>query len=292
MTAFVRLCAARLKSVIAGTGPISLNPLTTLGIVIVLLMVLTSILAPLVAPYDPVAIDIRGRLQPPSAAHWFGTDEVGRDIFSRVVYGGRLSLGVAFAVVLLAGAAGTFIGCLAGFEGGRMESVIMRLVDIMLSIPGLVLAMALSAALGPSLQNALLALVVVLVPSYIRLARGQARMVKSRTYVDAARLFGLPHLHILRRHILPNSVQPVIIQASADLGNVILATAALSFLGLGAQPPDPEWGALVGAGRKYVLDHWWCVAFAGSAIVLTAVGFNLLGDGLRDYLDPRYSGDR
>lgn len=277
------------RSLVSRIEPLLSNPLTVVGVTIVLIMVIVAVFAPIIAPYDPLVIDIRGRLLPPSAAHWFGTDEVGRDVFSRVIYGGRISLGVSFTVVFIAGVIGTMIGCFAGFEGGIIESVIMRIVDIMLSIPGLVMAMALSAALGPSLENALIALVVVLVPSYIRIARGQARSVKGNAYVDAARLSGLSRWHILRKHVTPNSVQPVIIQSSVDLGNVILVAAALSFLGLGAQPPEPEWGALVGMGRNYFLDHWWCVVFAGGAIVLTAIGFNLLGDGLRDFLDPRHS---
>ncbi len=280
------------RGLVSRIGPLMSNPLTAAGVAIVLIMAIVAIFAPVIAPYDPLVIDIRGRLLPPSAAHWFGTDEVGRDVFSRVIYGSRLSLGVSFTVVLIAGVIGAMIGCFAGFEGGLIESVIMRIVDIMLSIPGLVMAMALSAALGPSLENALIALVVVLVPSYIRLARGQARSVKGNAYVDAARLSGLSRWHILRKHVAPNSVQPVIIQSSVDLGNVILVAAALSFLGLGAQPPEPEWGALVGTGRNYFLDHWWCVVFAGGAIVLTAIGFNLLGDGLRDFLDPRHSEGR
>jgi len=268
------------------------NPLSAVGAFLVLAMVLIALFAPIIAPTDPLAIDIRNRLLPPGAEHWFGTDEVGRDIFSRVVHGTRLSLGVSFGVVLAAGVMGTMIGCFAALQKGWIESVIMRLVDIMLSIPGLVLAMALSIALGPSLENALIALVVVLVPSYVRLARGQARVVSGQAYVEAASLFGLSRWYILRRHVIPNSVQPMVIQASIDLGNVILVAAALSFLGLGAQPPIPEWGAMVGSGRKYLLDHWWYVTFPGCAIVLAAVGFNLLGDGIRDLLDPKSSEGR
>lgn len=263
------------------------QPLTVTGLAIVLLVLVIIAAAPLLAPYNPDKVALSLRLKPPSAAHWFGTDEVGRDLFSRVIYGARASCGAAFLIVAISTVAGALIGCLSGILGGRLDTVIMRLMDVLLALPALVLAMALAAALGPSLVNAMLAVAIVRIPAYVRLARGQTLSLRERVYVRAARTYGASPFYILRWHVLPNALSPLIVQATLDLGNIILIAAALSFLGLGAQPPTSEWGALVSSGRRFILDQWWYSTFPGLAILVTAMGCNLLGDGIRDLLDPK-----
>ncbi len=263
------------------------SPLTLVGLAVIAAVLLVVLFAPLIATHDPYAIDLRARLAPPGAAHWFGTDEVGRDLFSRVVYGTRTSVGVGVAIVAISAVLGMAIGSIAGLVGGRVDTVVMRLMDVILSVHSLVLAMALAAALGPSLFNAMLAVALVRVPVYVRLVRGQALALRERDYVRAARTFGASALHIARRHIAPNALSPVIVQTTLDLGGAILTAAALSFIGLGAQQPTAEWGSMVSAGRNFLLDQWWYPTFPGLAILVTAMGFNLLGDGLRDILDPR-----
>lgn len=238
----------------------------------------------------PNALDLTARLQAPSAQHWFGTDEVGRDLFSRVLAGSQQSIAAGLAVVVIAGGIGSLLGCLSGVLGGRGDAIIMRVMDIMLSIPSLVLTMALAAALGPSLFNAMLAIAIVRIPFYVRLARGQTLVVRQFTYVQAARTFGASRWHLIRWHILRNALPPLIVQASLDIGSAILMAATLGFIGLGAQQPTAEWGAMVAVGRNYVLDQWWYCAFPGAAILITAVGFNLFGDGIRDLLDPKSGG--
>ncbi len=263
------------------------NWLTLTGCTIVLLITLLAILAPLLAPYDPVTIDIPSRLQPPGTEHWFGTDEMGRDIFSRVLYGCRISLQVGLYIVLLAAIIGTAIGSTAGYLGGKTDSVVMTIMDMILSFPSLVLAMALAAALGPSLFNAMLAVAIVKIPVYVRLVRGQVLSLRERQYVKAARTFGASPAWIITRHIIPNCLAPVLIQLTLGIGEAILTASSLSFIGLGAQPPAPEWGAMISTARIYILDQWWYATFPGLAIFITVVGFNLLGDGIRDILDPR-----
>jgi peptide/nickel transport system permease protein len=266
------------------------SPLTLVGLVVIVIVLAVMVFAPLLAPYDPNAVSLGRRLAPPSAAHWFGTDEVGRDIFSRVLYGSRQSVSVGFFVVLIAGTIGTVTGCLSGVVGGRLDSILMRVMDIMLSVPSLVLIMALAAALGPSLVNAMLAIAVVRIPYYVRLARGQALTIREMNYVKAARTYGASRWHLVQWHVLRNALPPVIVQATLDIGATILMAAALGFIGLGAQQPTAEWGAMVANGRNYILDQWWYCAFPGMAILITATGFNLFGDGLRDMLDPRQKG--
>jgi len=263
------------------------SPLTVIGSMMVVLVLVAVVLAPYFATYDPNVVDLRARLAAPSLMHFFGTDEVGRDIFSRVLYGGRQSIAVGVFVVLVAGSVGMVTGAISGLAGGRTDALIMRVMDIVLSVPSLVLIMALAAALGPSLINAALAIAIVRVPFYVRLVRGQALIVREMAYVKAAQIFRAKRLHILRWHILPNTLSPVIIQGSLDLGNTILLASALSFIGLGAQQPTAEWGAMVATGRNYILDQWWYSGFPGFAILFTATGFNFLGDGVRDILDPR-----
>ncbi|HID4045258.1 TPA: D,D-dipeptide ABC transporter permease [Pluralibacter gergoviae] len=266
------------------------SPLTLIGGSIMLLMLLMMIFSPWLVPHDPNAIDLTARLQAPSPAHWFGTDEVGRDLFSRVLIGSQQSIAAGLAVVLIAGIGGSLLGCLSGVLGGRCDALIMRLMDIMLSIPSLVLTMALAAALGPSLFNAMLAIAIVRIPFYVRLARGQTLIVRQHSYVEASETFGASRWHLISWHILRNALPPLIVQASLDIGSAILMAATLGFIGLGAQQPTAEWGAMVANGRNYVLDQWWYCAFPGAAILITAVGFNLFGDGIQDLLDPKAGG--
>lgn len=263
------------------------NTLTLTGCIIVLVVIFIGLMAPVLSPYDPVAISIATKLQAPSAAHWFGTDEIGRDILSRVLYGCRISIQVGLYIVLLAAIVGTLIGSISGYRGGRLDQAIMTMTDIVLSFPSLVLAMALAAALGPSLYNTMLAVAIVKIPVYVRLVRGQVLSLKEQSYVKAAKTFGASQGWVLTRHIIPNCLAPVLIQITLGIGEAILTASSLSFIGLGAQPPTPEWGAMISTARIYALDQWWYVAFPGMAIFITVVGFNLLGDGIRDLLDPR-----
>lgn len=266
------------------------SPLTVIGGVIILLMLGLMIFAPWLVPQDPNAINLAERLQAPGAGHWFGTDEVGRDLFSRVLIGTQQSVAAGLAVVLLAGGSGSLLGCLSGIMGGKSDAIIMRLMDIMLSIPSLVLTMALAAALGPSLFNAMLAIAIVRIPFYVRLARGQTLIVKQHTFVEASMTFGASRWHLISWHVLRNALPPLVVQASLDIGSAILMAATLGFIGLGAQQPTAEWGAMVAIGRNYVLDQWWYCTFPGAAILITAVGFNLFGDGIQDLLDPKAGG--
>jgi peptide/nickel transport system permease protein len=266
---------------------LSRNPTAVAGMVIIVLMGLLAIFAGLLAPYDPIRISLSERLRPPSMAHWFGTDEMGRDILSRVMHGARISLRIGIVVVSIAGVLGTVIGAAAGFLGRWSDAVIMRIMDVILSFPSLVLAMALAAALGPGLTNAVVAVAFVMIPKFARLSRGEALAVKERQYIAAARVSGASSPWIIVNHVLPNCVNSVIVLATLTLGDTILIAASLSFIGLGAQPPTPEWGAMISVGRKFLMDHPWYAAFPGLFILVTVIGFNILGDALRDVLDPR-----
>lgn len=266
------------------------NPLTALGVGLVLALLLVALLAPWIAPFPGDAgsdVHPENQLLPPSAQHPFGTDELGRDLFSRVVYGARISLFTGSLVIGLALLIGIPLGAIAGYVGGFIDEVIMRFVDIVLSFPPLLLATALAAMLGPSLTNAMIAVALAWWPWYARIMRGQAVSIRERGFVEAARAGGVGTAKILTRHVISNSLPPLIVQASMDFGSVILTSASLSFLGLGAQAPQPEWGLLISTGRTFFLTNWWYVTFPGLAILVTAVAFNLLGDGLREYLDPR-----
>ncbi len=263
------------------------SPLTVVGLAIILLMCLAALLAPYIAAHEPDMINLRARLQPPSWSHFFGTDEVGRDIFSRVLHGGRQSIGVGLFVAFVASVTGSIVGCFAGLTGRYVDTVIMRVMDVVLSVPSLVLTMALAAALGPSLFNAMLAITFVRIPFYVRLARGQTLSIREMTYIKAAQTFGAGRLHLLRWHVLRNVMPPIVVQTTLDIGNAILMAAALGFIGLGAQQPAAEWGAMIASGRNFILDHWWYASFPGFAILFTAIGFNLVGDGIRDMLDPK-----
>lgn len=266
------------------------SPLTIAGLCMTLLVLLCMAFAPWLSSHDPNALNLAQRLAAPSAAHWFGTDEVGRDLFSRVLHGSRQSVGVGLFVAFASCLAGGLLGCLSGIIGGRFDSLIMRLMDIMLSVPSLVLIMALAAALGPSLFNAMLAITLVRIPFYVRLARGQALSIRQMGYVKAAQTYGAGRWHIVSWHVGRNAMPPLLVQLSLDIGSAILMASALGFIGLGAQQPTAEWGAMVATGRNFILDNWWYSTFPGLAILFTATGFNLLGDGIRDLLDPRQQG--
>jgi len=245
------------------------------------------VLGDFLAPYKPLAVDITNRLQPPSVQHFFGTDEFGRDVFSRLLSGAKYSIQTGVVVLAIAIPLGSILGAIAGYFGGKYDEVIMRITDVFLAFPSLILAMAVSAALGPSLQNVMLSLIVVWWPAYARLVRGQALSVRENAYIEAARSMGASRVRIIFQHILPNSISPVIVRATLEMGMVIIWAAGLSFLGFGAQPPSPEWGRLITEGRIYIFQAWWITAFPGLAILLVVLGFNLLGDGLRDILDPK-----
>ena len=262
------------------------NYLFTLGIVICLGWILAAVFAPVIAPYDPIAQDLTLRLNAPSASHIFGTDNFGRDIFSRVIYGGRYSLLAGCLSVTIAGVIGTFYGALAGYVGGWLDNVMMRFSEMILSFPSLILAMIINAVMGSNLFNTMFALVIVSWPTYARLMRSVVLSVKENEYVNAAEALGASRMRILMKEIIPNSVSPVLIMATTDIGNKILMFSTLSFLGLGSAPPTPEWGMMVSDGVDY-FNKFWVSGFTGFAIFTMAVGANFIGDGLRDLLDPK-----
>ncbi len=263
------------------------NKLMTVGAAMAIVIVLIGVLAPLIAPSAPDGTSPTQTLLAPSASHWFGTDQLGRDVFSRILYGARVSPLIALLVLVLAIAVGVPLGVAAGYFRGAVDDVIMRITDVFLAFPALLLALAIAAVLPPSIGSVTFAVALTWWPWYTRLIRGQAASVSRRPYVEGARAAGVSHLRILFRHVLPNSLTPLIVQVSLDVSAVILTVSALSFLGLGAQDPTPDWGLMVSQGQQYFQTQWWLVTFPGIAILLTAVAFNLLGDGLRDVLDPR-----
>jgi peptide/nickel transport system permease protein len=257
------------------------------GMIVVILVVAMAILAPVISPYDPLKQDVAGLLAPPGAQHVLGTDNTGRDVLSRVIWGTRISLIAGLVSVALAVVAGCLIGLTAGYWGGRIDGALMRLIDTVLSFPALVLALALGAVLGAGLGGVLIALGVVYTPTFARLMRGQVLTIRTREYVQAARVLGGADWWILQRHILPNSATPIVVQASLSVGFAILAEASLSFLGLGVQPPEPSWGSMINAGRGYLQQAPWTVFGPGVALFITVLGLNFVGDGIRDALDPR-----
>jgi peptide/nickel transport system permease protein len=257
------------------------------GAVILLLLLLVAILAPLIAPYDPIAVSTDAVLQAPSSHHLMGTDNFGRDILSRVVFGARLSLRMGFIAITIAAVIGTLIGLIAGSYGGFTESVLMRFVDALMAFPGILLALAVTAMLGPGLTNSMIAVGISFIPSFARLVRSSALQVKQMTYIEAARSIGCGTPHVIRKHIFPNVLTPVIVLSTLGVASAILIGAALSFLGLGAQPPTAEWGIMLAEGRQFMRTAWWIMAFPGLAITITVIAANLIGDGVRDALDPR-----
>ncbi len=266
------------------------NKLNLVGLIIVALFFLLAVFGQAVAPYDPYAQDITGsKLLPPSAAHLMGTDELGRDLFSRVLTGTRISLQVAVVVLTFAVVFGTLVGSVAGYFGGIGDEILMRFTDMFLAFPALILAIAIAASLGRELKWTMVALATVFWPWYARLVRGQILSIRERDFVTAGQSIGLTGPRLLFRHILPNAISVVIIQLTLDVGYAILATSSLSFIGLGAQPPSPEWGTMMSTARNYFREAWWYITFPGLALTLTVFAFNVLGDGLQDALDPRSS---
>jgi peptide/nickel transport system permease protein len=272
---------------LAARTPILDNPLNVVALALIAVFAACAVLAPLLAPYDPLAQELGSRLQPPSAQHWLGTDSLGRDIASRILFGARISLVIGIVVVASAGVVGTLIGLVAGYAGGFVDEALMRLTEVFLAFPALILAMAIAGALGPSLSNAIIAIAAVTWAVYARLVRGQILSLRRREFVEAARAIGASRIRILWHHLLPNVLAPLMIQASFDLGSAIIAAAGLSFIGFGAQPPTPEWGVMISEGRNYISTQPWLSLFPGLAILFAVGSFNLLGDGLRDAFDPR-----
>jgi len=263
------------------------STLAIVGALLVSLFLFLAVFGPRIAPYDPYAVKLQERFIPPSKGHWFGTDKMGRDVLTRMLHGAGYSIRAGLLVLVIAVPVGIILGGIAGLFGGWRDEMIMRITDVFLAFPSLILAMSFSAALGPSLFNAMIALSIVWWPMYTRLIRGQALSVRETSYVEAARSRGAGNWYLVRRHILPNCLSPILVTFTLDMGWIITATAALSFLGFGAQPPTPEWGRMVSDGRIYLMQAWWVSVFPGLAIASTVLGFNLLGDGIRDALDPK-----
>ncbi|SMF21202.1 peptide/nickel transport system permease protein [Xaviernesmea oryzae] len=263
------------------------NPSSGFGLVVITILLLTAIVAPLIAPYDPNIVDLGNTLQPPGAAHWFGTDELGRDILSRIIYGTRISLTIITIVSVIVGPIGLIVGTTAGYFGGWYDTIMMRITDIFLSFPSLILSLAFVAALGAGLENAIIAIGLTTWPPIARLARAETLTFRGADYISASRMQGASSLRIIVKSIMPMCLPSVLVRVTLSMATVILTAAGLGFLGLGAQPPLPEWGAMIATGRRYMLDNWWLVAFPGGAILLVSLAFNLLGDGLRDALDPK-----
>ncbi|CPR16411.1 ABC transporter permease [Brenneria goodwinii] len=263
------------------------NPLTAIGSAIVLMLMLVALFAPWIATHDPLAQDLSNALQAPGAAHWFGTDEFGRDVFSRLVYGSRITLYIVALVSVTVGPIGLLLGVVAGYYGGIVDTVLMRITDIFISFPSLVLALAFVAALGPGLEHVVIAITLTAWPPVARLARAETLSLRHADFVSAVKLQGASSIRILLHHIVPLCLPSVIIRITMNMAGIILTAAGLGFLGLGAQPPDPEWGAMISAGRRYMMECWWLVTIPGLAILINSLAFNFLGDGLRDILDPR-----
>ncbi|WP_406620356.1 ABC transporter permease [Dickeya fangzhongdai] len=263
------------------------NPLTAIGSAIVLVLMLMAVFSPWIATHDPLAQDLANTLQAPSASHWFGTDEFGRDVFSRLVYGSRITLYIVALVSITVGPIGLLLGVVAGYYGGVVDAILMRITDIFISFPSLVLALAFVAALGPGLEHVVIAITLTAWPPIARLARAETLSLRQADFVSAVKLQGASSLRILLHHIVPLCLPSVIIRITMNMAGIILTAAGLGFLGLGAQPPDPEWGAMISAGRRYMMECWWLVTIPGLAILINSLAFNFLGDGLRDILDPR-----
>ncbi|MFB5186376.1 MULTISPECIES: ABC transporter permease [Yersinia] len=263
------------------------NPLTAIGVAIIGLLLVVAFLAPWLATHDPLAQDLNNSLQAPGSQHWFGTDEFGRDQYSRLIYGARTTLYIVALVSVTVGPIGLLLGVVAGYFGGKVDSILMRITDIFISFPSLVLALAFVAALGPGLEHVVIAITLTAWPPIARLARAETLSLRNADFVSAVKLQGASPLRILLRHIVPLCLPSVIIRITMNMAGIILTAAGLGFLGLGAQPPDPEWGAMISSGRRYMMECWWLVTIPGLAILLNSLAFNFLGDGLRDILDPR-----
>jgi peptide/nickel transport system permease protein len=264
------------------------NPLAMVGLSIVLLLIATAIVGPWLAPSSPFDQDLAQRLQSPSALHRLGTDELGRDIFSRLLHGSRITLWIVMLVVVIVAPVGLFVGTVAGFVGGWVDTVLMRLTDVFLAFPRLILALAFVAALGPGIENAVIAIACTAWPPYARVARAETLTIRNSDFIAAARLQGASAGRIIWGHVVPLCASSLVVRLTLDMAGIILTAAGLGFLGLGAQPPLPEWGAMISSGRRFLLDQWWVATMPGIAIFAVSLGFNLLGDGLRDVLDPKY----
>ena len=271
-------------------GHLRRNPLVPVGLTMVLVCLFLALVAPSIAPYDPYKQNVGNRIKPPYEAHIFGTDELGRDVFSRVLHGARVTLPAGFIVILVGTTIGTLIGAIAGFVGGWIDEVIMRITELFMAFPTIILAMAISAALGPDVKNAILALIIVWWPNYARLVRGLVLEIKSKEFVEGARAVGANGPYLLFRTVLPNCIAPAIVLGTLDIGNAILTFAGLSFLGLGPEPSTPDLGRMVSSGVD-AFDQWWIWLFAGLTIAIVVMGCNFVGDGLRDFLDPRMRKD-
>jgi len=282
---------AALGRAYAGWRAFAGNRLALVGLAIVLALVVVALLAGVLAPHSPTVGDLHhARLLPPSVTHWLGTDDQGRDILSRLMHGSRITLGVVALVAVLAAPVGLLVGTAAGYAGGWVDAALMRVTDIFLAFPKLVLALAFVAALGPGVENAIIAIAITSWPPYARIARAETLSIRQADYISAVRLLGASPARIVLRHVMPLCLPSVIVRVTLDMAGIILTAAGLGFLGLGAQPPLPEWGAMIAAGRAHVLDQWWVAAAPGAAIFIVSLAFNLLGDGLRDALDPRSDG--
>lgn len=263
------------------------SKLAVVGLLIIIGLILTAMFAPQIAPFDPVTTDLANRLQPLSSDHWFGTDEMGRDIFSRIVWGSRLTLYIIMLVAIIAAPVGILVGTVSGYFGGYIDTVLMRITDIFLAFPKLILALAFVAALGPGIENAIIAISITAWPPYARIARAETITIRNSDFIRAIRLQGAGPLRIITKHIMPLCLSSLIVRVTLDMAGIILTAAGLGFLGLGAQPPSPEWGAMTSAGRSFILDQWWLITMPGTAIFIVSLAFNLLGDGLREVLDPK-----
>ena len=267
------------------------NPLAVIGLIISITLIAAAIFAPLLAPHDPIAQDLSRRLLPPgTSGNWLGTDDFGRDILTRLLYGSRITLYIVMLVILTAPVAGLIIGTVAGYFGGWVDVILMRITDIFLAFPKLILALALVAVLGPGMENAVLAIALTAWPPYARVARAETLTVRNSDYIAAVKLQGAGPVRVIWGHVMPMCLPSVIIRVTLDMAGVILTAAGLGFLGLGVQPPLPEWGLMISAGRKFLFEQWWVATMPGLAIFIVSLGFNLLGDGLRDVLDPRSAG--
>jgi peptide/nickel transport system permease protein len=283
---------ARLGRAYVAWRRFSANRLAFVGLLIIIALLVVAALAGVLAPYSPTFGDLKGsRLLAPSAQHWFGTDDLGRDILSRILYGSRWTLYVVVLVAIIAAPIGLLVGTVAGYAGGWIDAILMRVTDIFLAFPKLILALAFVAALGPGIENAVLAIAITSWPPYARIARAETLTVRNSDYIKAVQLMGASPFRIVLRHIMPLCISSLIVRVTLDMAGIILTAAGLGFLGLGAQPPLPEWGTMIASGRRFVLDQWWVAGAPGFAILIVSLGFNLLGDGLRDALDPR-SGDQ
>lgn len=281
---------ARLGRLYLGLLEFLRNRLALIGLLIITALIFIAVFAPFIAPFDPVMTNLTGRLQPPSGVHFLGTDEMGRDIFSRIIWGSRLTLYVIGLVAIIAAPVGIVVGTISGYFGGFIDTVLMRITDIFLAFPKLILALAFVAALGPGIENAIIAISITSWPPYARIARGETITLRNSDFIKAIRLQGATSFRIITKHIVPLCLSSLIVRITLDMAGIILTAAGLGFLGLGAQPPSPEWGAMTSSGRAFILDHWWVITMPGTAIFVVSLAFNLFGDGLREVLDPKSEG--